>query len=232
MSESLIQIGGLTVSLDAPVEAKAEALESSALIGKVRNATENELAVQAQAKLKSVLQMVEASRKTVKAPVIELGRAIDRVASEFINDVKAEDLRIGRLIGDFQQLEIAKLKSAEAARLESLTDLEKRREEELATATTHEERDEIQARYNEEARQQAAVQPVRAAGQVVKEDYEVEVDDPAILARCHYPELCSITPKVGAIKEAIRQGRKVYGVSAKPVVTATVRVTKQKALTV
>lgn len=103
----------------AALEAKEKALESSALVARVSNAAENDSAVIAQKELARVIREVERARKEVKDPVIDIGRRIDDAAKAFVVELKGEELRIAKLVGDFQALEEAKRKAAEeAARLE------------------------------------------------------------------------------------------------------------------
>lgn len=208
---------------------KTAALERSAIVNRVRNSLENEAAVEAQKEIKRVLDLAEASRVALKAPVLEIERKIDSVAKEFAAPLKEEQLRLGKLLGDFQALEAARIKSEEAARIEEINDLERQRQEDLSMATSFDERDAIQHRYNEAALAVPMPKAVRAEGQVVKDDFEIVVEDHSLLARLHYPEMCSVTPKLGAIKEALRRGEKVYGIKATLIQKAGVRVGKEKA---
>ena len=123
MSESFIILDLTTRSASfTPVAEKLrdEALESSALIGRVGSAEENLSAVEAQKKLSGTINAVEKARKAAKEPILDLGRDIDGKAKKFIEDIESERNRLSGLIGDFQELEIAKQRAAEAkARLEA-----------------------------------------------------------------------------------------------------------------
>src|SRR5688572_25476292 len=79
---------------------KAEALEKSAIINRVRNAAENAAAVEAQQELERVLKLAESSRESVKKPVLDLCRAIDKTAADFKAELLAERMRLGKLCGD------------------------------------------------------------------------------------------------------------------------------------
>jgi hypothetical protein len=99
---------------------KANALESSALIGAVRNSGEQESAVAAQKDLRRILKDAEDARKAAKEPILEFGKAIDKAAASFVAELKDEEIRIATLVGDFQQAEIKRIQAAEAAaRLEA-----------------------------------------------------------------------------------------------------------------
>jgi membrane protein involved in colicin uptake len=53
----------------------------------------------------SFLKRLEASRKAVKSPVLEIGRKVDALADELAAQVKAEMQRVGALVAKFQQAE-------------------------------------------------------------------------------------------------------------------------------
>jgi hypothetical protein len=93
---------------------KEEAIESAAMVAKVDSVTSQELAVDAQKSCRRIIKLVEDARKDVKAPVIAFGKAIDDAAKSFVAEVAREELRIARLVGDFQQAEIARARSIEA----------------------------------------------------------------------------------------------------------------------
>ena len=209
-------------------ELKAAALECAGLIGRVSNAAEQELAVAAQKELHRVLSLTEAARKAVKEPVLDYGRKIDDTAKKFIAELKEEEIRIARLVGNFQTLELAKARAAEAARLKELADVERRRQEELSRATSHDEYDAIQERANEEAASVPVVTHVKVAGQVVKEDWEIDVSDIWALARAH-PMCVKIEPRRSEIKQLLDAGITPAGVKARKVVVSGVRLGRELA---
>lgn len=203
---------------------KAAALESSALIARVSTPEEQQTAVQAQMALDRLIKDVEKSRVAAKDPVLQYGKRIDDTAKKFIKDLFDERSRISGLVGDFQQLEQAKARAAQAAENARLLAIERERMAELAQAKTHEEMDKVQEKFDNRAQQQAPapIAPARAAGQVVKEDWEVTVNDIHALYRAH-PNCCNVTARVSDIKSLLNAGIKVAGVSAKRVVSSSVR---------
>lgn len=207
-------------------EMKDGALAISGLVARVSNADENAQAVAAQTALKRVLKLVEDSRKAVKEPVLDYGRKIDGAAKDFITELKVEEIRLARLVGDFQQLELAKARAAEAARLKDLAEIERRKQEELSKANSHEELDEIHARANEEAAAVKPVQIARATGQVVKDEWEFQVTNEWALAM-QYPNCVTLLPKRTEIKQLLESGIVPNGVTAKKVVKSGVRLTKE-----
>lgn len=95
---------------------KAEALEKSAMVARVTNAEEQAPAVEAQQAIAQTLSLVEKSRVACKAPALEFGKKVDEAARSFAAELKEEQLRLARLVGDFVQLEQAKAAAAERVR--------------------------------------------------------------------------------------------------------------------
>lgn len=205
-----------------------EALESGAMIVKVDSAIGQELAVDAQKSLAKIVKLVEDARKEVKAPVITFGRAIDDAAKKFVESAAKELTRISTLIGNFQQAELAKQRSAEAAQKAELDKVEKAREEALAKADTIEQREAIR----EEFAQLTAViptptvSPARVEGQRIVEDWEFEVVNPQVLAAMH-PGFVKIEPRKSEIKDALKMGQTIQGIRAWKTTRATVRLERE-----
>lgn len=259
---------------------KDRALEIGALIGRVTNAMEQNAAVEAQTELQKIIGQAEKARKAVKAPVIEYGRSIDAAAEGFTAELKAEMLRISKLVSDFQQLELAKARAAEEARRLEAEKIERERQAELrriaeaeaerraqlveaeraaqrlaaeaknkkereeaerqrlelerqraaAEAQSHEQFDAVQASFNA---QQAALsaqvhEPIRAEGQRVVTDWDVVVNDIHKLYRAH-ANCVELKPRISEIKNLLKMGVQVQGVTATPVVKAGVRLGKPAA---
>lgn len=260
------------------VELRDRALESSALVGRVTGPEENARAVEAQKEIHATIGAIEKARKAAKEPILDLGRAVDAAAKQFAEDLEAERSRVSRLIGDFQELEAAKVRAAEAAARLAAEQAERERRAELRRIAQEEaakraeldraakaaaeaaakansenakaEAAKIQAdidrqraiaeaksiedmaRANQEADMRAAAAqaavaaPTRAAGQVVKYEWEITVESPFALATNH-PECVRIEPRMSEIKSALDQGRKLAGVTARKVVVASVRATQK-----
>src|SRR5437773_6824482 len=81
-----------------------QALEASALIGKVTDEATKQVAVEAQILLKEVVDQCEHSRVAVKAPVLETGRLIDALAKQYASEAKSELMRLSKEIGDYEAL--------------------------------------------------------------------------------------------------------------------------------
>jgi hypothetical protein len=133
MSEALIIRDDHALSISftpAALEMKRDALGLASLINRVSTADENASAVDAQKELKRILTLCETARKQAKEPVLDFGRTIDASAKQFAEDITSELNRVGRLVSDFQMLELAKQRAAEAARRLEEEKLERERQAE------------------------------------------------------------------------------------------------------
>lgn len=277
----LLEPSKFGVTFAAEAEAMRDtALAESGIIAKVATPDDNNKAANAQRLLREVIKAVESARKAAKAPILDYGRAIDDAAAKFVSECKEEEMRIARLVGDFQELENAKVRAAEAARLleqnrleeERMAAIRKAQEEEraklakleeerrrlaeeaamadaarraeiakleaetkrqleLAAAASAEKQDAINESFNRANASIPVVAPVRASGQVVKEDWEITVTDIWALARAH-PMCVEITPRLSEIRALLDARIKVSGVDAKRVTKASVRTTTSKAITI
>lgn len=215
------------VSFDAVLPSKEAALTSAAGVGRVASANDQEKAVAAQLELKRVLDVVCDAEEKFKAPLNKVRAEAISKSKTFRSEIEEELSRISRLIGDFQQMEIAKARAAEALRVKELQEADRKRQEELAKAQTLDERDEINSRHDEDAATvKPAVQPVRVAGQRVAEDWEIIVTDVWKLARSH-PTCVDVKPRLSEIKAMLNSGLKVEGVTANKTIRATVRAKSQ-----
>lgn len=116
MSELITQpkINGVTIEIVAEAEQmKIEALLSSKGIATVDDGFEATIAAEAQSALRHLIKGIEESRKDAKAPVLEIGRQIDSVAKDYIEEIKAEESRVAKLLGAFQIVERDKKLAAE-----------------------------------------------------------------------------------------------------------------------
>jgi hypothetical protein len=232
MSQALIVRDDAKLTITFTKEArrqKSEALEVSALIGKVTNADENAKAVAAQTLLQSIVSLTEKARKACKEPVLEYGRAIDESARQFIEEPKSELTRVSAIVGDFAALELAKQNAAERLRNAELADLDRQRAEAQAKATSHDALDAINAHFDNKAKDVAPppASATRASGQRIANDWEIVVTDIHLLYR-HHPNCVKLEALTGEIKNILKAGGTVKGVNAKPIVKAGVRAPRQR----
>ena len=191
MSEQAIIIrddARMAVNFSAEAEKlKEQALSVGALVGKVTNADEQNSAVAAQTELQKILSIAEKARKACKAPVLDFGRKIDAAADKFIEELKAEMLRISMLVGNFQQLEQAKARAAEQAQRLEAEKIERERLAELRRIADAEaqERLKLQQAELEQQRQAAAARNKQERQEAEKLRLELERQKAAAAATSH-----------------------------------------------
>lgn len=215
-------------------EMRWQALEVAGAVEAVTSAGTQQSAVAAQAELQALLNQVEKARVAVKAPVLEFGKKIDGAAKTFRAELEAELLRISRAIGDFQTLEQAKTRAAEAAARLEQDRLERERQEAIAKVQSHDELDAINEDFSRQAQTvaQAIPQPVRAEGQIVRPTWEITRINEMQLARARPDLVRKIEFDMRAVKEELARGVKLPGVEAREVIQSGVRITAQKAIEV
>lgn len=110
------------------------ALETSALIGTVKDQSTQEGAVIALREIKTVLRSIEDSRAEVKGPVWELGKQIDAKAKQVSSDLVGEATRLTELISAFQREQREQREAIERERLVEVQRIESERLEKISIA--------------------------------------------------------------------------------------------------
>ncbi|MCA1995927.1 MAG: hypothetical protein LDL56_01730 [Armatimonadetes bacterium] len=207
---SLIRLGDLP-TCDTSPEAAAEAAECIRELEGVAQITDALDADAAGAVLNRAQKFsrgVEAARKTVKAPVVELGRVIDGLAAKLVAPVEHQAGRVQRLLGAYlaeqnrlRQEAEAKARAEEARRI---AEAEQIKDQERATEAIR------AAVQNTNAAIAAAATP-RPAGVAVRKKVTITVTNPAALYAAR-PDLVELVPKLAAIKEALLANPKLPGV--------------------
>jgi hypothetical protein len=87
-------------------ELKSKAMALARAVNDVKTPEQQSTAVAALRELKEVRNGIEATRKSVKAPVLALGKRIDDVAGNFIEDVERQYGRLSGLINHFQKMQL------------------------------------------------------------------------------------------------------------------------------
>ena len=219
----------LSCSLAASaIELKEAALIKAAPIMKVTDETSQRIATEALSEINAVLKAVEDARVKVKQPVLDLCRKIDATAKEFVEELKAEQLRLNCRIGDYvtEQRTIQMRKEAEERlRLKEIEDAKQR---ELAQAKTVEEVKAAEERAVQAAETVAPVAPIaKPKNLVVRETFDFEVTDIHLLARMH-PGLVKIEPVRSEINYLISKGvRDIKGLRIFEVTKVTARAATQ-----
>lgn len=173
---------------------------------------------QAKAQAAERARQLEAER-IERERQVELRRIAEAQAAERakLAEAEREQARLASEARNKKEREVA-----EAARLE----LERQRA--LAEAASHEAFDAAQEKFNNAQAAIAAqvVEPVRSEGQRVTTDWEITVSDIHKLYRVH-PNCVDLKPRLSEIKNLLKMGVTVQGITAKPIIKAGVRLTSQ-----
>lgn len=210
----------------------SDTIDKAVMIGRVSNQTENQNAVEALLAIKATKKKMEDSRVAFTKPLLDGQRAIKAFYDEKVVELNSEERRLLKLSGDWVQLEEKKRRAEENARREELTRLEREREKAVSECKTHAEVEAVQAHYNDRAAVEAVPPPapVVAKSQSAKPDWEIEITDCHLFARC-YPSCVTITEKVSEIKALLRAGTKMderQGIRVKAITNVGVRLPPTK----
>jgi len=206
------KINGVTIEIVAEAEQmKIEALMSSKGIQTVDDGFEATIAAEAQSALRHLIKGIEESRKDAKAPVLEIGRQIDGVAKDYIEDVKAEESRIAQLLGAFQIVERDKKIAAERqARIQEQQVMAEAAQLLYADSDNTDLLDDAQA-HIATLRKEAASKHDAVAGVKVRKTIKFEVESEAKLMAAR-PDLFS--PNESKIRAALKLTITIPGIKA------------------
>ena len=160
-----------------------------------------------EAEKQAELKRIEEERLRSEREAREAQEAADKAAREA--KTKKERLEAERIAAE------AEAKRLEAERATALAAQQAAKVEETAAAQTY-----VESR---------PIQTTRESGQIVNNDWEIEITNPYELAKYH-PDCVKITPLLTPIKAALNDGREVKGVKAKKVITSNVRASRVPAL--
>ena len=151
---------------------------------------------------------MEESRKQAKSPILEVGRNIDAISRDYIDDVKVEELRIAKLLGAFQKVEREKKLLAEReCRIEENKVVERAVQEALETGNSTKIDESAQAKIAR-LRKEVAAKHDAVKGVKVRTTTKFEVVD-EVLLQYHHPELFS--PCDVKIRAALKNNKKIPG---------------------
>ena len=139
------------------LQTRDEALSNAALIGRVENADQNKQAVDAHIFLKRVATSFEKARKTLKEPLIEAGRQLDRAVATELAEIEKEIGRIGQLTSEFQLAEQRRIREEQEAQQREIERIEREKQAEIQRiAREHAEAERKAREATEAAARQAA----------------------------------------------------------------------------
>lgn len=238
----------VAVSIDPEAHTKRdEIIATASMVTTVTNPSQQEFAVSTMREIKALCRQIETARVEIKAPVLTLGKDIDKAAAAFVESLQKEEQRIAKLVSEFQVAEQRRAAEAERLRqaeLKRIEDEAKAKEAEARRAAdeaakgsksiedldrvAREERERIAAANLEAANKAATVQrapaaPARAEGMTVRKVWKYRVSDIRALAFAR-PDLVRIEENKSAILEALKRGETITNIEAWQETEAGVRV--------
>lgn len=204
-------------------EAKAQALNTAAMVGDLTNGLTQQVALNALAGVQRLIKDVEKTRTDVKSGPLELCRQIDQTAKAAVAELEIAQGTLKRKLSDFQRELDQRRAEEERRKAEELQRIEREKQDALAKAQAEAAKlapakaaqvvaaAEVAAVNHARAQTQEllAVEPtpVKPEGAVVSRPWKYEVEDIHALYRAH-PELVDLTPKGRAILDVIRDGKR------------------------
>lgn len=217
-----------TMSIFIPPKAlalKKSTLKLAQKIEAVTDAKSNEKAVEIQTCIAGILKEAEKVRVEAKKPILERGKIIDGQIKEFVKELAEAQWRLGRLTGDWRQLEDKRLAAEQAKVNEELSKLERERAAATAQVQSHEELDAVNEQFSERARLASTPVvnlPAKPAGQISREEIKLEVFDiNALYAK--YPGCVRMEPNIPEIKALLKAKIPLPGVRSWTETVGTVR---------
>lgn len=144
---------GVTINAEA-YNRRQVAIENARDVVRINNALDATLAAESMRELSALSSTVEKSRVEVKKPVLEIGRTIDKAATDFVTPIHTERERLGALLTSY---EMEKRRIAEEAERQRQAE-ERRRQEEERRRIAAAEAEARKAREAVEAAERAAME--------------------------------------------------------------------------
>lgn len=219
----------VAIAIEA-VTLKEDALNASAMVNTVSDPGSLETATGAAQAVTAVIRSVEKARVAVKEPVLDLGRKIDALAKSFVEELKTEELRVNKMIGDYvtEQRMIQMRKEAEAAA--ELRKLEEEKQKALAAAKTVAQVQAIEERAVQAAQAIAPPPPPPPPkGLTVKVETDFDIVDQfafdLFVVNNRRYDLGKVEASRTGIKTAVAKGEKIPGVRVREVTKTQHRTT-------
>ena len=213
-----------SISLSAQMLRK-QIVEKAATVTEVKDEASQKVAVQVLRALKGLAKEMEDSRQLVKKPVLDLGRNIDAMASEYIALPTKEATRINNAILAYQRVmrEEAEAALAMAEKLEAKRQARIRKEAEAAATPEEAEKIIEKAEAAPSAKQVVVPATKPSAGMTVRDVWVFEVTDVRALYTGR-PDLCHLEANTAAVNREMASGvREIPGLKIFKRLKSTVR---------
>ena len=204
--------GEMDISLASEAyDVKTSLLNNSKTMLAVNDGFEATMVADSQRSLRHLISQIEESRKAAKAPILKFGKMIDGLAKEFIEEVKEEETRIGRLLGAFQIVERDKKIAAEKiARIEEFKILSEAAKAAFDNSDSIAEIDEDSRTKILRLRQEAASKHDAVKGVKVRTTIKFKIESEAELMAAR-PDLFS--PNDYKIRAALKINKTIPGIT-------------------
>lgn len=194
-------------------------------ITKISNAQDQENAVRIASDIKAFMNEVEAARKELKKPIIDIGKTLDETVKTFVTKTDISFSKVMQMLAVWQQAEQVRAqrirdeeeaKRREALRLAAEQEAELNRKKEQAKTEMEKEALEIELeKKGQEFRETiieshaavAVAAPTKAKGMSVAKVYDFEVEDIHKVYQ-HNSALVKLEANTVVIKSLLRQGMK------------------------
>jgi hypothetical protein len=177
------------------------ALKLAQTIFRVTNEIEQSAAVLALQELKTLRVGIEQSRKLVKAPVIDLGKRIDAIASDFLSEPVKLEGKLGGMINHFQKEGLKKQREAQEQLEREAKEAERLRELAAKEANPEKKQELEQQAFDKQMDTEVAM-PLAVAkskGLIVKERRNFKITDPIAFVHA-YPKHWKWHPDTETLK--------------------------------
>jgi len=222
----------LTLKGDTPIvqvtdsahQLRREILTESRQVVEVKNTFDQAVAAESLTNINKLTKEIEAARKDVKSPVLELGRDIDSAAKVFNAELVAESRRVGSLLSSYMEAERVKADQArrraeeEQRKILAEQELKERKAMEAAKEDgkfieRHEKIErETAERLRDSQQNQVVASAPKPEGVSLRQTWKYEIIDIGELAKAR-PELVTYEPNRGAINAIVKAGaRNIPGV--------------------
>lgn len=179
----------------------------------------NECAVEILRDIRKMKANVEGTRKSLKNPVLELGREIDGASKGFMESLLEEERRVKKLVDGYAAEQRRIRLEAERKHREEEQRIAREKEEavkKMEEAESREEKEEARSEVEEKVKREADMKsdPVkhepkpRGFSVKVSKDFEIVDIMEVLKAR---PDLVNVMPKRSAILEAIKTADSIPG---------------------
>ncbi len=204
MSETLVlkqtTLGAPEITPEA-FALRNQAIERARPIQSVTNNQEQAAAVEALRDLKAIRTGIETTRKSVKAPVLELGKKIDNVAADFVEDVLKHEGRLSGMINHFQRKKLDEQRQ-EAERLAREQKEADRLREQAAVENDPNKKSALEQQAFEkqmETEVSGTITVAKPKGLVVRERVNFRIVDPIVFVQA-YPQFFKWHPDNETLK--------------------------------